>query len=176
MKKVIFLLSFLTLVFFLGCTNNSVNQVEINMNLDIYEGVTEGNVLTFEYSQTINVVSTYKIISIEKLKTGFGEFPYESYFIGENEFPKYISGIEAYFNQISQSSISESMSYMLGSKAKLIIILSDGNSDITIQFYQNDSNEISGSMIKYVDYQSIDFIHYFRTDDEIDYALINEII
>jgi len=68
------------------------------------------------------------------------------------------------------------MSYMLGSKAKLIIILSDGNSDITIQFYQNDSNEISGSMIKYVDYQSIDFIHYFRTDDEIDYALINEII
>ncbi len=176
MKKITFLLSFLTLVFLLGCTNNSINQVEINMNLDIYEGVTEGNVLAFEYSQTINVASTYEIISIEKLATGFGEFPYESYFIEENEFTEYVSGIKAYLTQISQNSIAESTTYMLGPKAKLIIILSNGNSDITIHFYQNDSNEISGSMIKYTDYQSVDFIHYFRTDDEIDYALINEII
>ena len=62
------------------------------------------------------------------------------------------------------------------STTKLIIILSDGNSDITIHFYQNDSNEISGSMIKYVDYQSIDFIRYFTDDDEIDYSSINDVI
>lgn len=176
MKKIVFLLSFSILLFFLGCANNSTNQVEVNLNLDIYEGVTEGNVLTFEYSQTINVDSTYEIISIEKLTTGWGEFPYESYFIDENEFTKYISGIETYLNQISENSIDESMSYKLGSKAKLIIILSDGNSDITIHFYQNYSNEISGSMIKYVDYQSIDFIHYFTDDDEIDYSSINDVI
>ena len=67
MKKIVFLLSFYILLFFLGCTNNSTNRVEVNLNLDIYQSVTEGNVISFEYSQTINVDSTYKIISIDLL-------------------------------------------------------------------------------------------------------------
>jgi hypothetical protein len=162
--------------FFVGCTNNSTDQVVVNLNLDIYEGVTEGNVLTFEYSQTININSTYKITNIEILSTGWGEFPYESYFIEENEFPKFKNEIDGYLTQISENSIPESIGYKLGSKAKMIITLSDGNSDITIHFYQNDSNEIAGSMIEYTDYQSIDFIHYFRSDDEIDYSIINRVL
>ncbi len=175
MKKIIILASFLTIFLLCGCSS-AANQVDVNMDLDIYEAVTEGNTLTFEYSEEINVEDAYEITSIEELTTGFGEFPYESVFVNKKEFSKYINGIEDYLTQISANPIADSITRVLGSKAKLIVTLSDGNSDIIIYFYQNDSNEIGGSAIAYVDYQNIDFIHYFRSEDGIVYTEINGMI
>lgn len=176
MKKICSTVLFIILSFMVGCTSDAINEIEIKMNLDIYEGVTEGNTLSFEYAQTIHVKNTYKIVSIETLTTGFGEFPYESYFVEESEFTNYVTGIEMYLDQVSETNLEESIDYMLGSKAKLIIVLSDGTSEVTIFFYQNESNKIGGSMIQYVDDESIDFIHYFYDKDIIDYASINKII
>lgn len=177
MKKIfIIFLIFFSAVSLIGCSNDSDNQIDVDLSLDIYETVTEGNTMSFEFSKTIIINSTYEIISIEKLNTIFGEFPYESYFINEREFSTYLNGVETYLSQISVNSINESMGHMLGPKAKLIITLSDGSSDIEIHFFQDESNEISGSMIAYTDYQSIEFKHYFRDDDEISYFEINEVI
>jgi hypothetical protein len=174
MKKIFCITVFLITVFLFGCSNEPDNFVEVKMNLDVYELVAEGNILTFEYSETINIESTYEIVSIEELLTGFGEFPYESHFINEKDFSKYLDGIEDYLTQISANSITDSMPYMLISNAKLKVVLSNGNSDISIEFFQNESNEISGSMISYTDYQNIDFKHYFSNDDDILYTEINK--
>ncbi len=176
MKKIIFLLSSFILIFLLGCTNtSSSNQTEINLTLDLREWVTVGNTSSYEYAQTINIDNAYEIISIEILTTDFSEFPYESYFVNKNRYKNYLDGIENYLNQIEENSLNEDAAPHTGPKAKLIISLSDGDTNITLYFFQNTSNEISGSMIKYSDNQSIDFIHYCD-DDNIVYTLINEMI
>lgn len=176
MKKIISIFLILMTFFILGCIGENDKQIIVYIDLDIYEELTKGNRMTFTYYETIEIESTYEVTSIEQLTNDYGEFPYESVLIDEKDYSKYVSGLKLYLDQISETTISESISYMLISKPKLLITLSNGNSDIFINFYQNSNNSITGSAIAYKNYKDVDFIHYFRDDPAIDYKEINIMI
>lgn len=174
MKKLACFFSLCIALFLIGCQKAADNQVHIQMTLNVYKANPENHIMSFDLSDIVEVNSTYTISSIERLTSNVGEFPYTSEFVDEADFKSYIPGIEDYLNQISSQTIPQSLPYMVLFKAKLKVTLTDGESDIVLYFFQNDTGEISGSAVAYNDYQAIDFIHYFTNEDGIDYSSIHD--
>lgn len=177
MKKVILIALFLLLA---GCTNkiDYVNEVDVDVLVNVMHMIEiEENTLTFETLRLEHVEETFQITQIEMLDTGWAEFPYESHFIDEKDWGKYVSLLNDLFVEISQNdTLGGSMYQRLGPKAKLIITLQSDNFLIECGFFQDSNEEISMMEINVSNSIDINEHNYYREDYNTFYARLNEII
>ena len=178
MKK---LLLVITILLLSGCSSKQeeyVNEVEVDAIVNVAEWVAvDENTHQLTVIRQEDLLETFEITQIELLETGWGEFPYESSFIDEKDWGKYLNITKDLFEKISETdSLGGSNILRTGPKAKLIITLQSDNLVLKCEFFQNSSEQISMMKIIYTNSDDINVWKDYNDDFNEIYTSLNELL
>lgn len=177
MKKIFILFVVLILT---GCSNkvDFVNEINVDVVVNVTELVELDNgTRQFDTIRQVELLETFEITQIELLETGWAEFPYESGFLDEKDWGKYIDIIQDIFSEVSETnSIGGGTGGRVGPKAKLIITLQSDNLILECKFYQDSNEELVMMIINYTNSEDINVTKEYRDDFSEYYTRLNDLV
>lgn len=164
MRKVMVLIGVLSLLLLTGCvtTNddeysderNIVYLLNVNLVFQEYIWVESDGVMEYLPGNIEDVSGVYDIDSIEMLISDYGAFPFKSILI-EDEVEELIILVQSILDDLSnEQSIGGTLPSM-GMKEKLSIELTRNGNILSIDFYQDENEEIVSMKVSYNDNETL---------------------